>query len=482
MATPIPDNRARFTLGEVARAAGGLLVGGDPALELVGVSTDSRSAASGTLFVALVGAAHDGHHHVDAARARAAFPLVASGRGVEGPRVEVDDTLVALGRLARHYFERETSGRAVPVLAIGGAAGKTTTKTLAAAAVGALFGDTLVTAGNLNNRIGLPMTLFTLTPEHRAAVLEHGTSEPGEIAALAAISSPDVALVTNVGIEHSERLGDLEAIADEEGALLLAARRVAVANADDPLLLGRLARARAGALTFGRSERADLRLLDRRVGADGSTRVLIRLRGRTLVGGAGARDLTLSTRLLGESAATNLAAALAGALALFGRPASEGELARVAAALATVEAVPGRLRPLQMAGAFVLDDSYNANPRSVAAAFAAAREVAERRGARLVLALGDMLELGDLAPASHREMLLAADLLGAAELLLVGDESSRAAEDLAGALRTPHRVFADSGQAAAALAELLAPDDVLLVKGSRGLRMERLIESLEGPR
>ncbi len=479
MATPIPENRARFTLGEIARATDGELHGGDAAREVSGVSTDSRTVAPGGLFVALVGAAYDGHRFVEGARDRGAFPLVVRGRGVRGDRIEVEDSLVALGRLARHFVDRETAGRAVPLLGVGGAAGKTTTKTLAGAAVAALFGDTLVTAGNLNNRIGLPMTLLTLTGEHRAVVLEHGTSEPGEIAALAAISRPDVSVVTNVGIEHSERLGGLESIADEEGGLLLAARRVAVGNADDPLLLAKLAQARAAHLTFGRSEQAELRLAERRLDEEGAAHLRLALHGRALNGGGADRVLGVRTRLLGEAAAVNLAAALAGALALLGRPASEGELANVTAALAAVEAVAGRLCPREIGGVLVVDDSYNANPRSVAAALAAAREVAARRPGGLVLALGDMLELGDLAAEAHRAMVAAADAAGARELLLVGEESSRAALELGPEPGTPHHLFGSSEEAARTIAEHLAAGDVLLVKGSRGMRMERLIERLE---
>lgn len=217
MATPIPENRAGFELGEIADATGGALVDLPRAAAVAGVSTDSRAVARGGLFVALAGETHDGHRFVPAARERGATVLVARGAGIAGPRIEVDAPLAALGALARAFVERERRERPLPALAIGGAAGKTTTKTLAAAAVEALCGPTLVTRGNLNNRIGVPMTLFTLEPGHRAAVLECGTSEPGEIAALAAIVRPEVALVTNVDVEHSEKLGSLDEIADEEG-------------------------------------------------------------------------------------------------------------------------------------------------------------------------------------------------------------------------------------------------------------------------
>ena len=483
MATPIPRNTASFTAGEIAAATGGTLYELEPARALVEVSTDSRAVPGGGLFVAIVGEVHDAHRFAADTTARGAVNLVAAGRGITGPRIEVPDTLVALGDLARHFVDRETRSRPLPVLAIGGAAGKTTTKSLAAAAVRALFGQTLVTAGNLNNRVGVPMTLFTLTPEHRAIVLECGTSVPGEIAELGRIARPTVAVVVNVDLEHSEKLGPIEAIADEESALLLAARRVAVANGDEPLLRARLARAGAKQLTFGRGANCDLVVAGRTVEASGAATVLLRSRGRSFAAlGGSPREVRVPTNLLGETAAMNIAAAFAGALALLDRSASPEELSRLTAAIAAVEAVPGRLRPLEAGGVFVLDDSDNSNPRSVRAALAAAREVAERRGVRWVVALGDMLELGEVSPAEHLAMLEAADRSGADQLILVGGETGSAVAARPKPLRTPSLRFADSQAAAAALGASVHAGDLLLVKGSRGMRMERLIEALERDR
>jgi UDP-N-acetylmuramoyl-tripeptide--D-alanyl-D-alanine ligase len=385
---------------------------------------------------------------------------------------------VALGAIARYFFERETAGRSVPVLAVGGAAGKTTTKTLAHAAVSALFGETLVTAGNLNNRIGVPMTLLTLRPEHRAVVLEHGTSERGEIAALAAISKPDVGLVVNVGVEHSEGLGSVEEIADEEATLLLAARRAAVTLGDEPLLVARAERATARPIFFGQGANAGVRVTERSVASDGTATVGLRVSAAALGFGED-RSIRPSTRLLGEHAALNLAAATAATLALLGRPATAGELEAMCLALGSVEAVPGRLRPLAIGSRLVIDDSYNSNPRSVAAALAAAREIADRRGSRLVLALGDMLELGPLSATEHVHLVEAADAAGAAQLLFVGAETGRAVTSLAETLRTPYRSFSRSTEAAAVVGDAIEPGDVILVKGSRGMRMERIIEAIE---
>ena len=473
MATPIPANRARFTLDELLAATSGRAIGLDGA-EVESISTDSRTVPAGGLFVALRGETHDGHRFVEPARARGAVAMVAAGAGVEGPRIEVADPLVALGALARAHVDRLARVQGpLPTLAIGGAAGKTTTKTLAAAGVAALFGETLVTAGNLNNRIGVPMTLLTLEPRHRAVVLECGTSEPGEIAALGAVARPDAALVLNVGIEHSEKLGSLEAIAEEEGALLDAARRAAITSSEEPLLVARLARCPAPAkLTFGSSSRADLRLAGREVDALGRSNLRFQL---SAAFGSG-RELRVTTALLGPHAATNAAAAAAGALALLGRDATAAELERLAAALGAVAAVPGRMRPLALGDLLVLDDAYNSNPRSVRAALEAARETAARRGGGLVVALGDMLELGELAPTEHDAMVAAADAAGARRLVLVGPQSAAAAAR--SALATPTALFASSEAAAAAIGDLVLPGEVVLVKGSRGIRTERLIAAL----
>lgn len=480
MATPLPQNRATFTAGEVARATGGRLCELDPDRPLVGVSTDSRAVEPGGLFVALVGEVHDGHRFTADTAARGAVNLVSPDRGVSGPRIEVPDTLVALGDLARAFVDRERGDRPLPVLAIGGAAGKTTTKTLAAAAVRSLFGETLVTAGNLNNRIGVPMTLLTLSSAHQAMVLECGTSVPGEIAELGRIARPDVSVVINVDVEHSERLGTLSEIADEEAALLFAARRAAIANGDDPLLRDRLSSASAERLTFGGDPAADLAIVRREIDRDGGATVFLRARAGAFAAlGEEAIELRFPTSLVGETAAPNIAAAVAGALALVDRSLSLSDLEALRAAIAGVEAVPGRLRPLEAAGRRVLDDSYNSNPRSARASLAAARELAGRRGGRLVVALGDMLELGELAAAEHSALLNAADQSGAALLLLVGEEFGRALARREEPPVTPYRQFPDSLRAAAEIAHLTEPGDLLLVKGSRGVRMERIFEALD---
>ncbi|MGH7337295.1 MAG: glutamate ligase domain-containing protein, partial [Myxococcota bacterium] len=228
-------------------------------------------------------------------------------------------------------------------------------------------------------------------------------------------------------------------------------------------------------LTFGLSLEADVRLLERTPGIGGKTELLFHL-GERLKKDEREAQVRVTTSLLGSAAAVNVAAALCGALALLGRPASGAELQAVAAALGAVEAVDGRLKPRTIGKILVLDDSYNSNPKSVPPALAAAREVAELRDARFVVALGDMLELGSRAGQEHQEMVALAANSGAALLILVGEESGRALGQ--SSFSTPFHWYPDSAAAAAALPGLVAPGDVVLVKGSRGVRMERLIESL----
>ncbi|MFZ0244234.1 MAG: Mur ligase family protein, partial [Candidatus Binatus sp.] len=307
MATPIPSNQCEFTLAEAVEATGGTLVRATsivPVSDSVrGVSTDTRSIGAGAIFVAIRGAASDGHDYIPQAAARgAAAAIVATGRRHPAlDCIEVDDTLAALGRLARCHLVRTRAARSLPLIAIGGAVGKTTTKELTAAVVRALFGSTLSTPGNLNNLIGVPMTIFTLTGEHRAVVLECGTNTRGEIPKLAQIVEPDVAMVLNVDLEHSEGLGTIDDIANEEAALFSTARRYAVASADEPMVLARIPK-HLRRITFGKSPDAHARLVSRSMGARSRIRVEI---ARAMLAAGVEPFIETEIALLGEAAALN---------------------------------------------------------------------------------------------------------------------------------------------------------------------------------
>ncbi len=476
MATPIPRNEASFSLAEVASACGGQLHGGSGELRVRGVVTDSRQVHEGELYVALRGENHDGHaylEHAHAAGAAAAIVSDASGISFGLPIVLVADPRRALGDLARAH--RRRWGR--PVVAITGSAGKTTTKELTAAALAGVGQRVLATRGNLNNDIGLPMTLFCLGPEHDVAVVEVGTNAPGEIGRLAEICEPEVGVVTTVALAHVERLRSLEAVAEEKTALLRALPQAgaAIYGRDSPSLEALRGTFAAGRVfSFGEAEGSDLRLAIRELRPDMTTHCEVSIRD---VAEACAYDL----KLFGGAPALDAAAALGVVLALHDARA----LQPAAAALGTVDPLPGRLRPYKgRGGALIVDDSYNANPASMKSSIAALRELAVVRKGRGIAVLGDMAELGEHAAAEHERIGRALVAAGLAEAYLCGPlmaEAARAARDEIRRLRAkgPHVVHcADPLASVSEILRSLAARDALLVKGSRAMAMERVVDAL----
>jgi UDP-N-acetylmuramoyl-tripeptide--D-alanyl-D-alanine ligase len=476
MATPIPTNRCAFTGHEIAEAVG-TSVPHDVDLHAVGISIDTRALSAGALFVALRGT-RDGHEFIQAAAdAGAAAAIVERGRAsLALPCFEVDDTLLALGALARAHLARRRRASRLPVIAIGGAAGKTTTKEVTAAVMRAVCGKVLATPGNLNNQIGVPMTIFTLTETNRAVVLECGTNQIGEIARLARIVQPDAALVLNVDLEHTQGLGSLIGVADEEAALFATAGQ-SVVSTEEALLLERVP-AGARKVTFGVDAHADVRLINRQLTVTGRQQVTLGLLPELVEPGVEPL-LEVTLHLLGASAALNTAAAVAVGAAALARPLSGSELARITDSLSQIEAVEGRLRLHERGGIVVIDDTYNSNPRSLRSALEAAREVADSRKARLLVAIGDMLELGDFSTEAHTEALRNLRDMHPVASIVAGPEMIAAFDRTTTAERPPLIVTAaDSSGAARQISEIVRPGDVLLVKGSRGMAMERVIEAL----
>jgi UDP-N-acetylmuramoyl-tripeptide--D-alanyl-D-alanine ligase len=489
MATEIPQNRARFSLSEIALETGGVvlssgaLTSAEPA---IGVSTDTRALPAGAVFVALRGTSFDGHDHLGAAFAAGALAAVVE-RDVTAPAglglVRVDSTVTALGALARAHARRwRGAGGARTIVAITGSAGKTTTRVaLTALLAGQYPGAVHAASGNLNNLIGVPMILLGLLPEHRMAVLELGTNERGEIAALASMAEPDLAIMTLIAPAHCEGLGSMDDVAAEKGALFqsLSEAGCAVGNGDDARVQRELDRARPRRrTTYGFSEGTDYHITSREI--DGMTRARIRIERRAPGSNGKRRDpcsIEFHTPLIGEAGALACAAALA-ATEEIARAPIDGTCATQWFASADVGAGAGRLVPRMLAGDLALiDDSYNANPASSCASIRTATEIAQATGRRLVLVLGEMRELGSETARGHEEVAQAASRSGAAEIIAVAGEARRIAGRAGEA--GIHAVFVDNAALAAEAAlSIVRPGDLLLIKGSRGVATERVVRAL----
>ncbi len=479
MATAIPDNRARTTTRTATEAVGGALRRGQRESDRVhlGITSDSRAVKPGNVFVALQGDNFDGHAFVEQALKRGATLIVVQ-RGqawrVAGTDViEVEDTMVAWGDLARSHLRRwrSESGGARRVIAITGSAGKTTTKEITAALLG-IAGSVHRTAGNLNNLIGVPAVAFGVETPHRFAVLEVGMSVPGEIDALAAVTEPDVAVVTNVGLAHTEGVsGGRAGVAREKGDLFEGLREsgVAIVNLDDELVVRESRRSRGSrVVTFGRHADASYRLTDRTpLGLRGS-RVVIE-------GAAPNTRREVNLPLMGEAAALDLIAALAAAEAAAGTV-FEARAIEAALAKLTLPAGRGSLRALHD-GTIVFDDTYNANPESMRASLRSLREIATAEGRRAVAVLGEMKELGTEAEPEHVAIGDALVLSKIDVAIGCGGLIDLALDRAAAGGVAVHK--APSVEAATRLAlELVRAGDVVLVKGSRSVGTERVVGAL----
>ncbi len=461
-----------LTLPQVAQFAGGDLVGrapsGDPTAReawlrsgIEGVSIDTRTLAPGDLFVPLRGGSADGHRFLADAFGRGAAAALCERSAYPGweghepgPLVLVDDVTVALQRMAKR-FRDEWHGL---LIGITGSSGKTTTKELVAAVL-ASAAPTLRSEGNLNNHWGVPLTLMRLRPTHQAAVVEIAMSAAGEIAALGTVASPTAAVITNAGRAHlgGQGLGTLEAIAREKASLAAAVPNGApvFAGADSPLLIAALRGSKARVIPYGLAEGSVVRAERiEPLGPDGS---------RFEVAGFPPVHL----RLVGLHQVANACAALA--------VAREYQLdpARAVAALEAVRPSGGRMEVRALRGATLLIDFYNANPDSMRAALDTLARFAP--AGRRIAVLGDMLELGPDAPALHRE---SGALVRNAELWVTG----RHADDYAAGARPAGietRVFPDKPALGRALAGVLGPGTVVLLKASRGSALEDVLAAVE---
>jgi UDP-N-acetylmuramoyl-tripeptide--D-alanyl-D-alanine ligase len=455
-----------MTLGEVAAAVGGRLAAGDPAASVGGFSIDSRTAQPGDLFVAIRGDRFDGHAFVGDVLRRGACGAVVSDPAAApagGAAVQVADTVLALQALARHI--RRASG--ARVVAVTGSAGKTTTKDVTADLVG-LHHRVYRNRGNFNNHIGLPLSLLDLRQGPEVAVVELGMNHAGEIRTLVGIAEPDVRVWTNVAEVHAEFFASLEAIADAKAEILEGATRATtvVANAGDPLVMARVRGGAARVVTFGLEVPADVEATGIRDLGLAGTEALVRTRRG---------EATFRVPLLGRASLANVLAATAVALE-FDLPLDEAaDRVRTLSPSARRGEV-WRLRD----GITVVDDSYNSNPRALMKALdVIAHEPA--RGRRLAV-LGEMLELGGQSVALHRECGRAAAAAGLDRLIAVGGapagEMARAAQESGMPAGAAVHVAA-SAEAADLAVRVVAPGDLVLVKGSRGTRTDVVADRLK---
>ena len=442
----------KFSTASLAQIATGRLLGGD--VPFTSVSTDTRTLEKDALFVALNGPNFDGHDYVQVAMERGAVAaLVSREVNVSLPQVLVVDVLAALSQFS-HAWRMQFS---IPVIGITGSNGKTTTKEM----IGSIMnqsGAALVTRGNLNNHIGVPLTLLRLDATHRFAVIEMGANHRREIAALSALSSPTVGIVTNAGRAHLEGFGGIEGVAQGKGELFVALppQGTAVINADDVYASYWRSHCTANrALTFGIDNAADFKA---------SEMVMDEHRSRFVLH-TPAGDIAVDLNLVGKHNIRNATGAAAAAFA------AGATLEHIRNGLNAMRAVSGRLQPgAAINGAQLIDDSYNANPNSLMAGIDALCALQGRHW----LVMGDMLEMGDESVKLHAEMGAYARIAGVEHLFAVGTF-------------TPHAVnaFGNGAQWFASLDELInavqpgiAADVVVLIKGSRGNRLERVAAAL----
>jgi len=469
-------NLPAFTVDELVQATGGVPVRGDGGRIISGVCTDSRAMHVGSLFIPLVGDRFDGHDFLArAAQCGASCVLVAhshSERERDVPErcavIQVADTLRALGDIARYHRLRFN----VPLVAVTGSSGKTTTKEMICSILGRVM-RVLKNRGNYNNLIGLPLTLLEMNIHYDGAVVEMGTNQRGEIARLTEIARPDVGVITNVGPAHLEGFGSLDVVAEEKGALFagLTANGTAVVNAGDERVKGEARRWSGALVVYGMDD----------IAKDGAAYGVTARDIRAVPGGGisfrivlGDEEHAVRLQTMGRHNVENALAAAAVCRAL------GCEAETIAGGLADFTGVPGRMAVVPLRnGVRVIDDSYNANPASLRASLDALADVAAE-GQRFVV-LGDMLELGEAAAERHEE---AGRDIAASRVTVLFLEGEHAGHVAAGARAAgmPDKAItipSDTGVFAATIRTSVRKGDWILVKGSRRMAMERYVEVLK---
>lgn len=454
----------KLTCREILEATGGKLISGDDSKVFLHISTDSRKIADGDLFIPIVGEKFDGHVFINSALEQGAAGAITQKVievSVNKPLILVDDTLKALQKIASYYRSRFS----IPFVGITGSVGKTSTKDMIASVLDQKY-RVLKTQGNFNNEIGLPLTIFNLESIHEAAVIEMGMSGFGEISRLTAIACPDVAVITNIGLSHIEKLGSrnnilkakleiLEGL-DEDGLVVL--------NGDDDLLSTQIGKLGYRTVSYGLSENNDYQARNvENLGEEGTT-FIIELSGNSYV---------IHVPVPGIHNVYNALAAIAVAIEL--------GVTIEKAVEGIKEFCPGnmRLNIINHNGIKIINDAYNASPNSMEAAINVLFDIKQQ--GRTVAVLGDMLEMGDWAPEAHRGVGKYARDKGIDYIITVGKAAADIANGAlkAGATEESINVFDSNEKAVEFLKSFLKQDDTVLVKGSRGMKMEQIVEALQ---
>jgi UDP-N-acetylmuramoyl-tripeptide--D-alanyl-D-alanine ligase len=449
----------RLSIFQIAEFAGAAVLSGDGKISIDKISTDSRTLKRGELFVALRGENFDAHNFVEsAAKAGAAGAIVHSNWMGKIPAnfalVRTEDTLQAYQNLAANY----RNSLSLKVVAITGSNGKTSTKDFTAAVLGRRFRVTK-TQGNFNNHVGLPRTMLEATSQDEVAVWEIGMNHPGEVAVLAKLAAPDAAIITNVGVAHIEFMGSREAIAVEKGALAQAVgpEGTVILNADDPFSKSIAARTSAKVILAGTTE-GTVRASEITQSANGTDFTILegahRCRAQLPVPGLH----MVQNALLGVAAGR-----------IFGL-----SLEDCAAGLAAAPLTKARLQIKEIHGVQFIDDSYNANPDSMKAALRTLVEL-DADGKRIAV-LGEMRELGDESERSHCEVGETAAVLGVDHVIAIGNVAAAISNAAERAGLGNSRAVNSTTEAAEILVKIAEPGDLVLIKGSRAARTERVME------
>jgi UDP-N-acetylmuramoyl-tripeptide--D-alanyl-D-alanine ligase len=463
----------KFEIRDILKATGGRLLQGPGGGSIKGISADTRTIRQGEIFFALKGPRFDGHSFLGDVVSKGASGAVVEEeiKGLPSSLnvILVEDTIKALGDLA--FYVR--AAHSIPLVAVSGSSGKTTTKEMIASVLG-IKRTVLKTEGNRNNTIGLPLTLFGLNNVHDAAVVELGISELGEMKRLAQICRPDVAVITNIGRGHLETLGTVEGVAKAKGELFtsLSPAAVRVVNLDDPMVVKVSEETEAMSkstkkVTFGSIQGADVHIKDFSLEGPDDLKVNYGVRGE---------HLSVRFRSPLVCNVYNGAAAIAATLPL--SPKTE----EIVDGLNSFSTLRGRMELVMVGGLTVLDDTYNANPESMAAALETLGRLAGTKAAmRPVAVLGDMLELGEGSTDAHREVGRTAGRLGLDVLIAVGQWADVVRQGALESGMNEENVhcFNHKTPALSAMKVLLGEGDVVLVKGSRATAMEEIIEGLK---